>query len=59
MTIEMLLSAIGALTLLMAGYIASCLKELTSSVQQLNVNMAVVISRQTNHETRIAYLEKK
>lgn len=55
---EQLLVVLGTLLLGIGGYIAACLKELTKSVQQLNINMAVVFSQQSNHEHRIVRLEQ-
>lgn len=59
MTTEMLLAGMGTLLLAIGAYIAACLKELTKSVQELNVKMAVVISTMKGHDERIRRLEEK
>jgi hypothetical protein len=56
---EHLLSVIGALLIAMGGYIARCLSQLTISVQELNIRIAVVVSRMDDHDKRITHLENK
>ena len=40
-------------------YVANSLRQMSDSVQQLNVNVAVVIEKVGNHEKRIERLEDK
>lgn len=40
-------------------YVAKTLHDLGQSVQELNVNVAVVIEKVSNHEKRIERLEEK
>lgn len=42
-----------------ALYVAKTLAEMKDSVQSLNVNVAVVIEKVSNHEKRIERLEEK
>ena len=42
-----------------ALYVANTLRELSLSVQALNVNIAVVIEKVANHEKRIERLEDR
>lgn len=53
------LSAVGTLLLLVGGYIAKSLQEISKSIQELNLKIAVVISQQSSHEVRIKRLEDR
>lgn len=63
---DLSLKVIGVLVMVIGGYIANCLKELTKSVNKINVNLAVVITQQSNHgvtlvshDGRISRLEER
>lgn len=57
--ISILLMIVGCFGLIIFRDIASQLKELNNTVKELNLKLAVVISRQENHEERLNRLEKK
>ncbi len=40
-------------------YVAGTLKSVSKSVQELNINVAVVIEKVSNHEGRIEHLEDR
>ena len=59
MNTDRLLAIIGALLTAIGMYTATCLKDLTTSVQDLSVKMATVITIAANHESRITHLEEQ
>lgn len=42
-----------------ALYVAKCIHDMSTSVQELNIKMAVMIERQSGHEERIRKLEDR
>ena len=46
-------------SLIIATWIGTSIKEMTQSINQLNIKLAVVIERQDSHEHRISKLEDK
>ena len=57
--ITALLGFIGGILALIGTYVASQLTKLASSVDSLNIKIAVVIEKLENHDKRIAKLEGK
>lgn len=56
---DIFFGVLGSLLVGIGGHISFSLRELTISVQDLNVKMAVVISQQANQESRLTRLEEK
>lgn len=56
---EKLLSVIGALIVVIGGYSASRLDKAVETISELNVKIAVVIEKISNHEGRLMSLEHK
>ena len=50
-------AAFGFMALAIAGWVARSIDKMRASVEELNIKMAVVISRTDNHEQRLTRLE--
>ena len=56
---SILLSVVGFICMLLMKEAVAILRELKESVEELNVNVAVVVERVDGHERRIGKLEEK
>ena len=57
--IASLLGFIGGVLALLGGYIAKQISKIVSSVDALNIKIAIVIEKIQGHEKRIVNIEKK
>jgi len=55
--VQVLMSVLGCVGMLLLREVTQTLKEMKESVEELNINVAVIIEKVNSHEKRIAHLE--